>query len=195
MADMASWGPMVFTISPRKITALEGLTTSLTLKEDSENDTSGTEPTNTRGRELRPISFKVPYLAAAGVDPRQELEKWEAQLGKFYPLIVGGRVFGAEKMKLTKVDASDILLTNSGGFIRVTVGVTLEEYSDGKTSKLVSTGGTGGTGAGKTGGGTSKGPNPYERGIVLQTTASAADKEEKKPSTAQAVDDMWARHS
>lgn len=137
MGYMATWGPKGFIISSQKIVTMEGLATSLTLKEDSENDTSGTQPTNTRGRELRPITFKVTYLAAAGVDPRGQIKEWEAQLGNAYPLIIGGERFGAEKMKLTKVDTSDILLTNSGKFLKATVGITLEEYSDGKTSKLL----------------------------------------------------------
>ena len=79
------WGPKGFIISPDKIVPLVGLSTSLTLKADSENDTSGTQPTNTRGRELRPMSFSVPYYAAAGVDPRDQIRQWEAELGNAYP--------------------------------------------------------------------------------------------------------------
>lgn len=136
MSYMAKWGPKGFIVSDRKIAVLQGLTTSLSLKTDSENDTSGTQPTNTRGRELRPINFSVAYMAAAGVDPRGQLEEWESLLGESYPLVIGGRRFGAEKMMLTKVEASDIVLSNSGKFISVTVAISLEEYSEGKTSKL-----------------------------------------------------------
>ena len=138
MGYMAQWGSKAFVISPTKVAALEGLETTLTLKEDRENDTSGTQPTNTRGRELRPITFKVKYLAAAGVNPREQVESWEAELGKAYPLIIGGKRFGAAKMKLKQVKTNEIMLSNSGGFISATVSITLEEYSDGKTSKLVS---------------------------------------------------------
>jgi len=137
MRYMATWGPKGFLVSSKKVVVMEDLTTSLSLKEDSENDTSGTQPTNTRGRELRPITFKVTYLAAAGVDPRGQILEWEAQLGNAYPLIIGGKRFGPAKMKLTKVDTSDILLTNTGAFLRATVSITLEEYSGGKTSQLV----------------------------------------------------------
>lgn len=139
MAYMARWGNKGFIVSPSKIAVLEGLSTSLTLKEDSENDTSGTQPTNTRGRELRPITFKVKYLRAAGVDPRAQIAEWEAELGNAYPLIIGNERFGEAKMKLTKVASSDILLSNSGTFLQAVVSITLEEYSEGKTSKLIKT--------------------------------------------------------
>lgn len=138
MGYAARWGPKGFIISANKIVAMEELATSLTLKQDSENDTSGTETTNTRGRELRPITFKVSYLAAAGVDPRGQIKEWEAQLGNAYPLIIGGEQFGEEKMKLTKVDSKITLHPNTGKFLRADISITLEEYSDGKTSQLVS---------------------------------------------------------
>lgn len=138
MGYMATWGPKGFLVSTKKVAVLEDLSTSLTLKADSENDTSGTPPTNTRGRELRPITFKVTYMAAAGVNPRGQIEEWEAQLGNAYPLIIGDQRFGAEKMKLTEVSTSGICLTNSGKFLQATVAIRLEEYSDGKTSKLIS---------------------------------------------------------
>lgn len=169
MGYMASWGPKGFLVSTTKVAVLEGLNTSLTLKQDSENDTSGTQPTNTRGRELRPITFKVKYLAAMGVDPRGQLKEWEAELGNAYPLIVGGERFGAEKMKLTKVAASDIILTNSGAFIQVVVNITLEEDSDGKTSKLISSSAA------------QASATYHAKVAALSTTASKRDRASKKP--------------
>lgn len=150
MGYQARWGPKGFIISPNKIVPLTGLSTSLTLKADSENDTSGTQPTNTRGRELRPITFSVPYYAAAGVDPRDQIRQWEAELGKAYPFLIEGKKFGADKMKLTNVETSDIQLSNSGKFISCVISITLEEYSEGKTSKLVGKSGSGGKDAAMT---------------------------------------------
>lgn len=138
MEYYARWGPKGFTISSWRLALLEGFTTSLTLKEDSENDTSGTQPTNTRGRELRPITFSVTYLRAAGMDPRDQIDQWEKELGNAYPMIIGGQRFGPEKMKLTGVESSDFLFGPNGEILQVRVSITLEEYSDGKTSKLVS---------------------------------------------------------
>ena len=163
MGYQARWGPKGFIISPNKIVPLTGLSTSLTLKADSENDTSGTQPTNTRGRELRPITFSVPYYAAVGVDPRDQIRQWEAELGKSYPFLIEGKKFGADKMMLTNVETSDIQLSNSGQFISCTISITLEEYSDGKKSKLVSKSSSGSTAE------------------ALAATASAMDRAALKP--------------
>jgi len=164
MGYMARWGPKGFLVSAQRIAVLTGLSTSLTLKKDSENDTSGTQPTNTRGRELRPISFSVDYLAAAGMDPRDQIKQWEDELGKAYPLLIGGQRFGAEKMMLTDVSTSDIILSNSGKFLKATVSITLEEYSDGKSSKLTD---------GKSGSG--------GKDAAMTATASAMDRAALKP--------------
>ena len=171
MAVMASWGTKFFQISSSKIVALEELSTSLTLKQDSENDTSGTQPTNTRGRNLRPISFKVKYLKVAGTDPRSEIEEWEALLGKMYPLYIGGRRFGAEYMKLIEVSTSDILLSNNGEFIQAVIGIKLEESSEGKTSKLLS----------KNTANTAK-EEIEQKVAALTATASPSDKASRKNS-------------
>lgn len=137
MSYMARWGPKGFLISPTKIVAMENLRTSVTLKSDSENDTSGTSPTNTRGREAIPISFSVKYIRAAGVDPRAQKEEWESLVGQSYPLYVGDKRFGPELMTLTEVDF-DITLSNNGDFLSVEVEISLEEYSEGKKSNLKS---------------------------------------------------------
>ena len=199
MGYMATWGPKGFIVSSRKIVVLEGLATSLSLKQDSENDTSGTQTTNTRGRELRPITFKVKYLAAAGVDPRGQINEWEAQLGNAYPLYIGGQRFGAEKMKLTKVDTSDILLSNAGKFLQATVSITLEEFSEGKTSALVSSNTTANTTGGTSGASTPsastntvtyatssvsagrKAARQAEKKAALNATASKSDRAGKSP--------------
>ena len=162
MAYMARWGPKGFLISPDKIVPLVGLSTSLTLKADSENDTSGTQPINTRGRELRPITFSVPYYAAVGVDPRDQIRQWEAELGKAYPLLIEGKKFGEDKMMLTKVDTSDIQLSNTGRFISCNISITLEEYSDGKKSKLIANA-------------------AYDKNTAMSTTATGIDRTSKKP--------------
>lgn len=171
---MASWGTREFTVSANRIAALEGLTTSLTLKADSENDTSGTQPTNTRGRELRPISFNVTYLAAAGIDVRAEIDAWEAELGQAYPLIIGGERFGAAKMTLTQVTTTDVWLSSTGAFLRATVSLTLEEYAAGKTSQLLAASGTATLSAAASAAEAAK-------KAALAATASAADRAGKSP--------------
>ena len=184
MSYYAKWGPKGFTVSTTRLALMEGLSTSLTLKEDSENDTSGTQPTNTRGRELRPISFSVLYLRAAGMDPRDQIDQWEKELGNAYPLMIGGQRFGAEKMKLTEVDASDILLGPTGEFLQARVSITLEEYSEGKKSKLTSTNTTGGTASTASTGSTGSSGADQARATYEATVAEKKAALNAKPSAA-----------
>ena len=173
MGYMAKWGPKGFLVSPAKIAAIEGLMTSATLKSDSQNDTSGTAPTNTRGREAVSISFAVNYIRAAGVDPRAQKEEWESLLGKSYPFYVGGKRFGPELLTLKQVDF-EITLDNNGGFVSVVASVILEEHSDGKTSKLATTNDA-----------ASRAASVYAATVAkkkaMSTTASAADKARLSP--------------
>ena len=74
---MASWGPKAFSVDPSQVVAISGLETAYNRKADDNEDTSGTPPVNTRGLELQSVSFNTTYLAAAGVDPRAEMEDWK----------------------------------------------------------------------------------------------------------------------
>lgn len=139
MGYAARWGPKGFVISASKIVPFNDLKTSITLKTDSENDTSGTAPTNTRGRELQPVTFSTTYLRAAGVDPRAQWEEWGKLVGSKYPLYVEEKRFGPALLTLKQVDLSDVLTDNRGRFLKATISITLEEHSEGKSSKLTNT--------------------------------------------------------
>lgn len=130
MGYTALWGPKGFIVSTDKIVPLNDLVTSIALKQDSENDTSGTAQTNTRGKEPQTISLSTVYVKSAGVDPRSQIEEWSQQVGNAYPLYIGGIRFGPPKLKLTKVDVTDILLSPTGVFLSTKVAVTLEEYNE-----------------------------------------------------------------
>ena len=159
----AMWGPKGFIVSPSKIVPFKDFKTTYALKSDSENDTSGTPPTNTRGRELQPITFSTTYVRAAGVDPRGQLDEWYALIGKSYPLYIGGKRFGPAKLTLKQVDVSDCLFTNGGDFLQVSIAITLEEYSEGKTSQL-----------------SSSASAKLSKSAAMSATASKADKAAKK---------------
>lgn len=139
MAYMVRWGPKGFLISPSKVVPFDGFSTEMKLKADSENDTSGTEPTNTRGRELRSISFETRYYTALGVDPRAQIEEWESLIGQSHPLTIGSKRFGPPKMTLTQVSTSEVQLTPAGDMISCKIAISMEEYSEGKKSQLANT--------------------------------------------------------
>lgn len=166
MGVKAKWGPKSFLTSPQKIVPFTGFSSSVKLKSDSENDTSGTEPTNTRGRELQPVSFSTTYHVAAGSDPIAEFNSWVGLIGKYHPLYVGSQRWGpAERFLLQSVDVSDMLQAESGTVLSLTLSLSFTEYSEGKTSKLAdASGGTQG--------------NPKKE--AMNATASAAERENKK---------------
>jgi len=167
MQYLAKWGPKGFLVSPNKVVPFDGFSTSFELKKDSKNDTSGSAPINTRGLELVKMSFETTYLIAAGVDPRAQIDEWKNLIGNSYPLILGGKKFGPDKMMLSSVAVSDCLFSNAGKMLSAKVSLSFEEDANGATSKLKS--------SSKSGGGTST-------KAAKNATASKDDKAAKKPT-------------
>ena len=186
MGVKAKWGPKTFLTSPGKIIPFEGFSTSVALKSDSENDTSGTEPTNTRGRELQPFSCSTTYYAAAGNDPWAEFHEWAKLVGEKYPLDVGGRRLGpAERFLLKSVDVSNMMQAENGAVLYLTVSLSFTEHSEGKSSKLAKT--SGGTSSGtssSTQAGATYEKLVAEKNAAQNATASTADKTERKRGAA-----------
>ena len=129
MTYQAKWGPKGFLISPEKIVTFDGFSTSIELNDDSEKDTSGTPPTNTKGKKPQNINLSINYLQAAGVDPRAQFEEWTSLVGKAYPFYISGKRFGPEYLRLKKIDLSGLKLSNDGSFLSCTVAVSLEEHT------------------------------------------------------------------
>lgn len=183
MSYMAQWGPKGFLLSPTKIIPLNDFSTRLALKSDSENDTSGTAPTNTRGRELQSISFTTEYIRAAGVDPRAQLTEWENLLGESHPLYIGDKRFGPESMILKEVVVSELVLSNSGDFLSVVIDIILEEESNGQTSKLTKKSSKKAQKS-KTSASAKKASDTYKKTVekqkAMKATASANDRNTKK---------------
>lgn len=186
MSYLARWGPKGFLISPTKIVPFNGFSTTVALKADSENDTSGTAPTNTRGRELQQMSFSTTYLRAVGVDPRAQFEEWQTLIGQAHPLLIEGRQFGPAKMLLTEVSLSDVEFSNTGAFLSATVNIVLQEYA-GKVSGTSTSKSSTNTNANAA---SSQAAATYAATVAakkeaLNATASKEDRADKKPSAAR----------
>ena len=180
MSNMAQWGSKNFLLSPTLIMLMENFSTSVELKADSENDTSGTSPTNTRGLVARPVSFSVTCTRAAGADPRTQLEEWENLVGQSNPLYIGGKRFGPASLMLKKVDASNFVFSPNGDFLSVTINLSFLENTGGKTTSAATSGTTAST---------SKAASVYSETVAkrkaMDATASASDRNSKKPSTSR----------
>lgn len=182
MGQIAQWGPKKFVLSPTQIVVPTAFATTVELKSDSQNDTSGTAPTNTRGILPRPVSISVPYAKAAGVDPRAELEEWENLVGVSHPLYIGSKQFGKNSLLLKKVDSTEFVFSPNGDILSVLVNLSLEEPTSAKTSSGSGSGSGAGSSAGRT-------PSVYnetvEKRRAMNATAPASDRSNKKPSTAK----------
>lgn len=118
MGVQVKWYTRTFEVSPKKVLPVTGFTTSYKMKSDTNDDTSGTTKTNTRGRAPEEPSFQVKYLAAMGMNPRTEFTNWRAVVGKKDYLYIGGTQYGKNKFELVSVDVSDVLLDNKGRTIQ-----------------------------------------------------------------------------
>lgn len=181
MEYTALWGPKGFIVSPSKIVPLLDLSTSFAVKTDKGNDASGKATTNTRGRELQPLSLSTLYVRAAGVDPRGQIAEWEAQVGNAHTLYINGQRFGPPKLMLKKVDVSDVLLSNTGVFLQVAIALQFEEYDNTPSVKASTSGAS--TTAGDT---KSKAAATYNAVVeqkkeAMNATAKPLDKAAKKP--------------
>lgn len=136
MQYTAKWGPKGFLISANKIVPLMDLSSTVSIKTETQKDASGTSKTNVKGRELQPISLSTMYLRAAGVDPRAQIEEWEALVGQSNPLIIGNKRFGPAKLMLKSVSSSDIITNNDGTFLQAKVSLSFEEYSDSASTSV-----------------------------------------------------------
>lgn len=130
MAVIASWRNKRWEVSPNKIYALEGFSTSFKLKTDQNQDKEGSPATNVRGRELIPLSFDVFLSDAVGVNVRAEIESWEALIGESGPFYLGGKRFGPALMQLHSVDVNDVVIDDLGRIRSAKLRLTFEENAD-----------------------------------------------------------------
>lgn len=198
MGIMGFWGSETWEISPSKIKALAELSTSYTLKAQANNDTSGTPPINTTGKELQPVRFSWNLYAVAGVSVRQEVTHWGELVGEKNPLYIGGDRFGPALMQLQQVDVSNVTIDNRGRWLSAQISISLMEfvpsvkkaYSSGIRSGQggpvpAGSGGGGKTGSGggattSAGGGYQVGASDGGPGTASQVTASPYEKAAKK---------------
>lgn len=182
MSYLAKWGPKGFIISPNKIVPINDFSTTVALKADSENDTSGTNPTNTRGLEPQSIMLSTTYLRAAGVDPRGQFEEWSSLVGAAHPLLIEGKRFGPPKMQLVQVDVSAVEFTSTGAWLKADVSITLTELPD-KSATVRSNAASASA---------TKAASVYEATVAakkqaLSASASKTDKAAKKPTPSKKV--------
>ena len=133
MAIMAQWRDMRWEVSPSEVSAIEDLAISFEQQADNNRSTEHQGPTNERGTQLVPLSFKTVLHSAAGVDVRARIAQWESQVTKTGPFYLNGRQLGP-KYQLRKVSVSGVKLDNHGRMLLATLSFTFKEYDAATTS-------------------------------------------------------------
>ena len=138
MATMAQWGSKKWSVSAKKVYALQGLSFSFTQVADNNTSTEEKKTTNERGTDLFPLSFTTTLHSGAGVDVRAEIESWKKLVTKVNYFYLGGKKLGP-KLQLRKVAVSNVQLDDLGRMRLATLSFEFKEYDPDTTSVPVST--------------------------------------------------------
>ena len=138
MANMAKWGPKTWTVSAKKIVALQGLSFSFEQVADNNTSTEDKKTTNERGTELFPLSFTTTLHSGAGIDVRAEIESWQKLVTKVHPFYLNGKKLGP-KLQLRRVSVDVSQLDDLGRMRLATLSFEFKEYDHETSSVKVST--------------------------------------------------------
>lgn len=173
MAIMAKWGSKTWEVSSQRVAVLNGITASVELDKENNDDKAGSPATNTKALKLQTFNFDFDLAVVAGSDVRGEYESWTAQVGNYAPFYLAGRRFGPPNLQLTAVSLGDTILDDFGRIVKGKISITLTEYAEEASSKKAKSSGT----TGSTGTGT--------RLSALNVGASTSKKAAKKPNNTQ----------
>ena len=137
MAIMASWGGMLWGVTPQMVKTLEGLSFSYTQVADENSSTEDKKTTNERGTELFPLTFTTTLHSGAGVKIESEIATWKKLVTKTDYFYLNGKKLGP-KLQLRKVAVSDVKLDDFGRMRLATLSFEFKEY-DSKTSSVKGT--------------------------------------------------------
>lgn len=133
---MASWGPKEWGVSKERICAIDDGTikTSMSLKEDTNEDKEGKPATAPLTMELEELSFTYTCDTLRGkVKGGEEYESWRKLFGKHYPFYLAGKRFGPKEYMPKSVELEEEHHIDSGKFWHVKIAVTFKEYAPSKS--------------------------------------------------------------
>lgn len=128
---IAKWGNKGFVTTPEKVVPIWDLTTSFAMKDGNTIDTSGDEVPKAAKREAQRITFKTRYVKALGVDPKDQMKQWYDEVGKRWPMYIGGVQFGPPLLELEDVKWSNFLHAPDGDIIAADAEIHLVEWYEG----------------------------------------------------------------
>lgn len=133
---MASWGPKEWGVSKDRVCAIDdgSIKTSMSLKEDTNEDKEGKPATAPLTMELEELSFTYTCNTLRGkVKGGEEYDSWRKLFGKHYPFYLAGSRFGPKEYMPKSVELEEEHHIDSGKFWQVKIAVTFKEYAPSKS--------------------------------------------------------------
>ncbi len=128
---MAYWNGMVWECSPSAITYLESLSTSYSMKTDTNADKEGNAPTEQIALSEEEISLSTTYRIETGTGNIKEMiGQWKAMIGQAAPLIIGSEVFGPDNVQLQSVSVGNVSMRPDGTFTAVALSFKFKEFRE-----------------------------------------------------------------
>lgn len=122
---------MTWECSPSAITYLESLSTSYSMKTDTNADKEGNAPTEQVALSEEEISMSTTYRIETGTNNIKELiRQWKAMIGLAAPLIIGGAVFGPDNIQLQSVSVGNVSMRPNGTFTAATLSFKFKEFRE-----------------------------------------------------------------
>ncbi len=122
---------MEWECSPNVITYLESLSTSYSMKTDTNADKEGNSPTEQVALSDEEISLSTTYRIETGASNIKEIiGQWKAMIGLAAPLIVGDELFGPDNVQLQSVSVGNISMRPDGMFTAATLSFKFKEFRE-----------------------------------------------------------------
>jgi hypothetical protein len=119
-----------FQVSSNRIYTLNGLTWGGEIQSEAQEKLNSKPSTYIKGNGLNSMSFEVPLKLNIGVNPKKEIEDWEAIRDSLQSsiFILGSKPLGANKWLLKSVSVSNTIIDNKGTLIEATLKLEFEEF-------------------------------------------------------------------
>ena len=128
---MAYWNGMTWECSPNVITYLESLSTSYSMKTDTNADKEGNAPTEQVVLADEEISLSTTYRVETGTGNIKEIiNQWKAMIGMAAPLIIGSELFGPDNVQLQSVSVGSISMRPNGIFTAAKLSFKFKEFRE-----------------------------------------------------------------
>lgn len=130
MAVQAEWNGFVWGVtgSVRPITSFSP---SRSVKVERNDEKEGEPATQAVSLDLMTIDLTYEaVLFATGRDPRDEYGEWWRKVGQYAPFYIGGRKFLGDLFLLMSAKPTDVVMDNSGRWLKATIELSFEEYAE-----------------------------------------------------------------